>query len=142
MVTSFVAFDLKNESVQRSFTKRLIGLENLSYIDRLKILQVDTLERRRMIYDLCTCFKIVHCYSDISVNLNITEYIGSQIHTRGHNYKLAKDLCHNDTRRFFFCNRVCDVWNSLSFDVVNAPSVVSFKNRVKKVDLDRFLTIK
>ncbi len=27
-------------------------------------------------------------------------------------------------------------------DVVNAPSVVSFKNRVKKVDLDRFLTVK
>ena len=133
---------LKIESVQRSFTKRLLGLENVSYIDRLKTLKVDSLERRRLLYDLCTCFKIVHRYSDISVDLNKTECTGSQIHTRGHNYKLSKDLCHNDIRRFFFCNRICDVWNSLPVDVVNAPSVVSFKNRVKKVDLDRFLTVK
>ena len=37
---------------------------------------------------------------------------------------------------------ICDVWNSLPIDVVNAPSVNSFKKRVTKFNLDRFLTIK
>ena len=48
------------EKVQRTFTKRLPGLSNLSYEDRLKTLQMQTLEHRRLQYDLHTCFNIVH----------------------------------------------------------------------------------
>ena len=58
---------LKIEHVQRSFTKRLFCLKNLTYIDRLKQLEIDTLERRRLIYDLCTCFKIIHGYNDTCI---------------------------------------------------------------------------
>ena len=51
-------------------------------------------------------------------------------------------MCRTDMLRFFFCNRICTVWNSLPLDVVNAPSVNSFKKRVSKFNLDRFLTLK
>jgi hypothetical protein len=71
-----------------------------------------------------------------------TNLEGRPNNTRGHNLKLTKELCRTDILRFYFCNRICDVWNSLPIDVVNAPSVNSFKKRVTKINLDRFLTIK
>ena len=50
----------KIESVQRYFTKRLSGLRQLSYLDRLAHLNLETLERRRLVYDLVFCYKILH----------------------------------------------------------------------------------
>jgi len=42
----------KIESIQRYFTKRLFGFRKLSYYERLISLDLDTLERRHLIYDL------------------------------------------------------------------------------------------
>jgi len=47
------------EKVQRRFTKRLRGLRNLSYCDRLIKLGLCTLELRRLHLDLLYCSKIV-----------------------------------------------------------------------------------
>ena len=48
------------ESIQRGFTKRIPSLSGLSYSDRLKELNLTTLERRRLEFDLVLCFKILH----------------------------------------------------------------------------------
>ena len=56
------------ESVQRSFTKRLPGLANYTYSERLSILQLQSLEHRRLIFDLVLCFNIVHGYIALSFN--------------------------------------------------------------------------
>jgi len=47
------------EKVQRRFTKRLCGLRNLSYCDRLTKLGLCTLELRCLHLDLLHCYKIV-----------------------------------------------------------------------------------
>jgi len=47
------------ESVQRRFTKRLPTLKNLSYRERLKFLNIFSLELRRLHTDLFWCYKIV-----------------------------------------------------------------------------------
>jgi len=47
------------EQVQRRFTKRLRGLRNISYAERLKLLNLDTLESRRLKFDLIYCYKII-----------------------------------------------------------------------------------
>ena len=47
------------ETVQRRFTKRLIGMKTLSYAQRLKILNLQTLELRRLHIDLVHCYKII-----------------------------------------------------------------------------------
>ena len=47
------------ERVQRRFTKRLPGLRNLTYTQRLQKVGLCTLEFRRLIIDLVTCYKIV-----------------------------------------------------------------------------------
>jgi len=51
------------EKVQRCFTKRLRGLRNLSYCDRLTKLGLCNLELRRLHLDLLYCYKIVFGFS-------------------------------------------------------------------------------
>ena len=48
------------EAVQRSFTKRISGLKDTSYAERLSLLGLQSLEHRWLISDLATCFNIVH----------------------------------------------------------------------------------
>ena len=56
------------ESVQRSFTKRLHGLKHLSYSERLKCLNVPSLELRRRYNDLFWCYKIVFGLANVRSN--------------------------------------------------------------------------
>ena len=49
----------KIESVQRRFTKRLKAFHSLSYVDRLKTLNTESLELRRLKTDLVTMYKIL-----------------------------------------------------------------------------------
>ena len=59
----------KIEKVQRRFTKRLPGFKHMTYGDRLKILNIQSLENRRLIFDLVMCYKIVHALTeDIQTN--------------------------------------------------------------------------
>ena len=48
------------ESVQRRFTKRISGMSDLNYLQRLKTLNLETLEARRLKTDLLTMFKILN----------------------------------------------------------------------------------
>jgi len=54
--------------------------------------------------------------------------------TRGHNLKLYIQICWIDVREFSFARRVCPVWDALSYDVVNARSVSSFKRKLGAVN--------
>ena len=51
--------------------------------------------------------------------------------TRGRNFKLTKPLF-KTIRQHFFNNRIVNNWNSFPFDVVNATSFNSFKNKLSK----------
>jgi len=75
-------------------------------------------------------FKIIHNYYDTgaSEKLNFNP-VGS---TRGNKFKLQKDMCRYDIRKFSLCYRVVDVWNSLLDYVVEADSVNTFKSRLDK----------
>ena len=62
----------KIERVQRRYTKRLCGLSNISYSERLRRLQICSLEQRRLHFDLFMCYRIIFglvnvCVSDFFV---------------------------------------------------------------------------
>ena len=61
----------KVESVH-SFTKRLSGLSQLSYRDRLVNLDLETLERRRLVYDIVFCYKILHGLCEVSLPVELS----------------------------------------------------------------------
>ena len=63
-----------------------------------------------------------------SLKLNFNP-VGS---TRGNKFKLRKEMCRYGIRKYSFCYRVVNVWNSLPDYVVEADSVNSFKSRLDK----------
>jgi len=54
---------------------------------------------------------------------------------RGHNLKIFVDRSRLNCRKYFFSQRSVGEWNRLPQEVVDAPSVNAFKNR-----LDHFWT--
>ena len=92
------------ERVQRRFTKRLPGLRFCTYIERLKKLDLASLELRRLHCDLLMCYKIVFGL----IKLDFDEFftfnpVGS---TRGHQYKLFKNRGDVNVRKNFFSIRI------------------------------------
>ena len=55
--------------------------------------------------------------------------------TRGHNFKLTKHFARTDVRKNFFSNRVVNYWNDLPSAVVSAPTLDSFKRRLRSLPL-------
>jgi len=74
------------EKVQRRFTKKLKGLKNVSYSDRLSRLGLPSLELRRLHLDLIFCYKRV--FNLVSVNFSRFFEFSHVQKTRGHAYKL------------------------------------------------------
>jgi len=83
----------------------------MTYTDRIDFLKLDSLEERRLRFDIIFTYKILFglvnkTCSDMFAFIDFTT-------TSGHSYKPhAKtsriNVCHN-----FFCNRVENIWNRL-----------------------------
>ena len=56
------------EKVQRRFTKRIPGLKDLTYCQRLTRLKLDSLELRRVLLDLIFSYKLVFGLTDIRLS--------------------------------------------------------------------------
>ena len=90
----------KVERVQRHFTKCINGLKNVSYPNRLIKLGLQSLDRRRLNFDLILVYKILHGLTDTELSTN---FIPQQYtSTRGHDFKLVKQFCPKDIYKFFF----------------------------------------
>jgi hypothetical protein len=127
------------ESVQRRFTKRISGMKDLTYPQRLTKLKLETLEVRRLKTDLITMFKILHHVIDIDFNEFFT--LSNVTNLRGHRYKLSKSLNHNNARLFSFSCRRIDCWNSLPDSTVESESLNAFKTRLQKLDFTKYLLL-
>ena len=71
--------DIKTlESVQRLFTSKIAGLSELSYHDRLKILRIQSLQRRRERFIILTMWKIINQLTpnDIHIEFQSSERRG------------------------------------------------------------------
>ena len=115
-----------------------ILLRKLSYAERLANLKPQSLEHRRLIFDLVLVFKIIHGISC----LNFTDFFSfanNNNSSRGHPYRLCIPLNKNNTRNFFFSSRVVPAWNSLPASTVAAPNPISFKKALFKLNLSKFL---
>ena len=54
-------------------------------------------------------------------------------YTRGHKYKINKYRPRLNVRKYSFCTRIVDQWNSLPSSVVEAKSVNSFERRLDRL---------
>ena len=116
------------EKVQMRATKLVTALAHKSYEERLRILDLPTLKFRRLRGDMIETYKVLSGCYDTTVSPHIP--LISDHATRGNSLKIANRRCHYNLRKYSFCLRITNVWNSLPFSVVTAPSVNSFKNRL------------
>jgi len=123
------------DEVQHRLTKRIFCLSNLSYRDRLLPLKLDSLHVRRVKQNLTMCYKIINGL--VAIDCSEFFFIDCD-QTRGHNLKLYIQICRLDIHKFRFASRVCPVWNALSYNVVNACQVSSFKRKLDAINLDLY----
>jgi len=127
------------ESVQRRFTKRIPGLATMTYHSRLKLLNLESLEVRRLRSDLAFAYKIL--FSVVCINSEHLLTLRNQPHLRGHKYTLTKPRCTGRVRQCFFSTRVVNIWNNLPADTTDFSSLRKFCASVSTSYLLRFCTV-
>ena len=130
---------LEIESVQRNLTKRLPGLKDVAYSERLNNSQLQSLEHRRLINDLIFCYNIVHGLSAIHFS-NFFSFT-SNPSSRGHSPRITTSIPKSNLDKHFFSYRVVQPWNSLPQSIVSSPNKTTFKSRLLKFNLSKFLIL-
>ena len=105
------------ESVQRTFTRLVKGMDSLSYHERLRKLGLTTLLERRTRGDLIETFKILNKFNNYG-----NEFFNLSTRT---NNLVARP---GGRKVDFFGQRVIKFWNKLPESVKDKNSVNSFKN--------------
>jgi len=100
------------ESVQRSFTRRLLYRASIDYNHRIG---VDSLEIRRLRQVLIHTYKIVFGLVTNAGNefFTLANSVNANINTRGHLYQLYPHHSRIDACKYFFTERVVRGWNGL-----------------------------
>ena len=133
------------ETVQRYFTRRVYYRCKLDcshdYLQRLKYLNLESLELRRIYNDLIMVYKIFHGLVNVNANELINVKIStSTISTRGHRFKLQTSQFKRDVAKNQFCNRVVSNWNNLPDSIVATASIVHFKKALRTAHFEAALT--
>ena len=130
--------DIKTlEQVQRRATRLVPQLRDIPYEDRLKAMNLTTLEERRT-RDVIETYKLLNGLENVNCN-QFFKVIreGPSTQTRGHPLKLETQYSRTEKRRNFFSVRTVKNWNKLPRDVVLAKNLHSFKkkydNHINKV---------
>ena len=115
----------KLELVQRHVTKAILEyMQDMDYETRLHVLGLVSLEERRRIKDLVTCYKYINGFTDVDIHY----FLPGSLRTRSsHNQKLQIQSCHTNCFMFSFFNRVVPAWNSLPNFVISAQNPVLFR---------------
>ena len=131
----------KIEKVQQNFTKRINGMQHLSYTDRLSKLKLPSLEFRRFRGDFIETYKILHnIYDPLTTSSLLTTDTNAK--TRSNGFKLKKIRSNKKPYGKFFTNRIVNQWNQLPNHIVNADSINSFKNKFDTHFHDMIYSIK
>lgn len=119
------------ESVQRSVTAKISGLENLNYWERLQKLNLFSLQRRRERYDIIHLWKIHK--GIIQNDLNINFYDTPRYGWRCRRNNIQSRQRQLSTIRYnAFSSRAAALFNNVPKMVKNTDSLSVFKNRLDK----------
>ena len=126
------------EKVQRSFTKRIPCLHKLPYLDRLKSINLQSLELRRLHFDLFYYYKILHNLTDINPDIFFTYH--NPLSSLRQNLPFVTTPPSTTSKYLSTLPfRSLSCWNSLPRNLQNQKSFISFKLTLESMDLSSFL---
>ena len=128
------------EKVQRRFTKRLPGMKNLTYEQRLAKLKLDSLELRRIRADSIWTYKLIFGQLHIDSKAFFSIRYDQSRRGRGHSYKLYLPPCSSSARFNFFTYRVINAWNNLPPET-DFGSLYTFKRGLNSKILSHFCKV-
>ena len=129
------------ERIQRHFTRRISSLHELSYSERLAVINLDTLELRRLRADLLMYYKILNGLSPLTANEYFTVTVNDRVTRSSDKLLLSKpSISTNVLENDFFVRRI-NCWNELPDSVKRASSINVFKSLVSRIDLSRYLIV-
>lgn len=133
----------KIESIQSKYTRGVCQKLNIKfkdYHDRLQILNMETLEIRRIKSDLIITYKLLHNIIDIGPNnLFTTSNLHQNYNLRRHRFYLNKpELSKTIIRRNFLSQRIISTWNKLPEHLVMSESLEIFKNKLDLIDISLY----
>ena len=120
------------EGVQRRATKLVSVCRNMPYEERLCMLELPTLEFRRLFCDMVQVYKHLHYYDKNTLPNKLNTRTRP---TRRHDYELTPNFGKDgfrgtQTNSFYF--RTIASWNKLPKHVVNAKTVKLFKAKLNE----------
>ena len=120
------------EKVQRRASRLALKQKRgeMSYEDRCRLLNWQTLEKRREFLSLIQCYKIVLGIDSLPFS-DFFELTKCNRTRANHDYKLYVKIAIVNFYKFSFFVRIVDMWNNLPKDIVHAGSLTSFRNRLK-----------
>ena len=127
------------ENVQIRATKLVDHIGNLDYSERLQLLNLPTLAFRRLRGDLIEMYKHFAKYDReiVSESFQPKERLNRRHRLQVHERKAKDGIRGVQTNSFYY--RIAKHWNNLPAEVVEAPSVDVFKNRLDKELKDHHL---
>ena len=119
------------EKVQARATKLIPSIQHLTYEERLRRLNLTTMEKRRERGDIIQTYRIMNQIDRINPDtlFQKADYQG----TRGHSQKLAKTRPRLDTRKYFYSQRVVENLNKLPESAIQSPTLLCFKQELSKL---------
>ncbi len=119
---------IRLERMQRIATKLVPEILNMTYEDRLREMELPTLEQRREGAHMITLYKLVNKIDKIDKDDLLLPARSQGL--RGLGRKLRKGNCLRDLKKYSFSQRSVDTWNKLRQEVVEVRNVHQMKDEL------------
>ena len=116
------------ENVQRRATKRVNGMREMEYEERLRSLNLPCLLYRKIRGDMIETYKMCNNMYDEGLPLPIKPSTNTL--TSRSTHRLTKTKFNKNVRKYFFKNRIVNLWNRLPNAVKDSQTTNTFKNRL------------
>ncbi|KAK2564322.1 hypothetical protein P5673_012582 [Acropora cervicornis] len=117
----------KLERIQWRGTKFILGQNDISYEDRLKCLNMLSLENRRYLFDVVFLYKVLNGYLNIELIPLLNFYSKADPYKFRHvdDYSLKWNYARTTKFKNSYFNRIVEMWNSLPLEIRLAPNLES-----------------